>query len=236
MITSFFLLGVFASMLHVISGPDHLAAVTPLVIETKHKVWKIGFFWGLGHLAGMLLISILLLLFKDIIPIEKISNYSEQFVGVILILVGLWVFYKIFGDKSEHSHPHIHIDDEPFIHIHKHEHTTDKYHVHSHSIVIKQNIVSSFGVGVVHGLAGVSHFILLLPILGFNSNFEGGQYIIGFAIGTVIAMTTYAFVIGRIIEFSKGYSNKKILNGIRLTAAVFAIAIGSYWIINQQFV
>jgi len=236
MITSSLLLGIFASMLHVISGPDHLAAVTPLVIETKSKVWKIGFFWGLGHLTGMLIIGLLLILFKDIIPIDKISHFSEQFVGVVLILIGLWVFYKIFGEKSEHSHPHIHNDDEPFIHIHKHEHKTDKHHIHTHTKKVKQNIFSSFSVGVIHGFAGVSHFILLLPILGFNSNFESVQYILGFAIGTVIAMTTYAFAIGKIIKFSQKNPNRTILNGIRLTAAVFAIVIGSYWIINFNIV
>ena len=36
--------GIIAAMLHVISGPDHLAAVTPFAIESKRKAWKIGLF------------------------------------------------------------------------------------------------------------------------------------------------------------------------------------------------
>ena len=40
--------GIAASVLHVISGPDHLADFTPLAIETRRKVWKIGLFWVLG--------------------------------------------------------------------------------------------------------------------------------------------------------------------------------------------
>ena len=95
--------GTLASMLHVISGPDHLAAVTPLVIETKRKAWRIGLFWGLGHLLGMLLIGVLFLLFKDIIPVESISEYSEQLVAAVLIGVGLWAFYRIFNQKSQRS-------------------------------------------------------------------------------------------------------------------------------------
>ena len=42
--------GIIASMLHVISGPDHLAAVMPFAIESKKKAWKIGLFWGFGHI------------------------------------------------------------------------------------------------------------------------------------------------------------------------------------------
>ena len=36
--------GIIASALHVVSGPDHLAAVTPIALESRSKVWKIGFF------------------------------------------------------------------------------------------------------------------------------------------------------------------------------------------------
>ena len=236
MIISSLVLGIFASIFHVISGPDHLAAVTPLVIETKHKVWKVGLFWGFGHLTGMLLIGAFFLFFKDLVPIEIISKYSEQFVGVILIFIGFWALYKILDDKSEHSHPHIHTNDEPLIHIHKHEHKNNVHHVHFHSKVIKQNITSSFSVGIVHGLAGVSHFILLLPVLGFNSIFESSQYIIGFAIGTVFAMTAYTFLIGKIITLSKEHFRRKVLNGIRLAGGLFAIVIGIYWITNLPIV
>ena len=41
MISEFaFVAGVLASALHVITGPDHLAAVAPFVIESKKKPGK----------------------------------------------------------------------------------------------------------------------------------------------------------------------------------------------------
>ena len=64
--------GSLAAMLHVITGPDHLAAVTPFAIESKKKAWKVGVFWGIGHLFGMSLIGVLFILFEEFIPIEKI--------------------------------------------------------------------------------------------------------------------------------------------------------------------
>jgi len=114
--------GIIAAILHVISGPDHLAAVTPFAIESKKKAWKVGLFWGIGHLLGMLSIGVLFLMFKDLIPIEKISLHSEKFVGLILIGLALWIFFKIFKEGKHHKHTHVHAEGNPRIHTHPHIH------------------------------------------------------------------------------------------------------------------
>jgi len=77
--------GIVAAMVHVVSGPDHLAAVTPLAIESKKKSWSVGLSWGLGHTFGMLIIGILFVLFKQYIDIDVISAYGEIIVGFLLI-------------------------------------------------------------------------------------------------------------------------------------------------------
>ena len=99
-----FFAGLIASMLHVIMGPDHVAAVLPFVIESKRKAWKIGLFWGIGHIFGMLIIGMLFILFKELIPVEKISHYSEQLVGIVLVFIGIWAFVKIFKSDQHHKH------------------------------------------------------------------------------------------------------------------------------------
>ncbi|HPI87444.1 MAG TPA: hypothetical protein PLR01_13805, partial [Bacteroidales bacterium] len=68
------LTGFLAAAVHVVTGPDHLAAVTPLAIENRKKAWNIGLMWGIGHVAGMLLIGLLYLAFKSMINVEKISG------------------------------------------------------------------------------------------------------------------------------------------------------------------
>jgi len=127
------LAGIIAAILHVISGPDHLAAVTPFAIESKKKAWKVGLFWGIGHLLGMISIGILFLVFKDLIPIEKISLHSEKMVGVILIGLALWIFFKIFREEKQHRHTHIHAEGIPMIHTHPHIHEAEKPTVTIHS-------------------------------------------------------------------------------------------------------
>ena len=84
-----FLTGFVASVAHVVTGPDHLAAVTPLAIDSRKKSWMIGFSWGLGHTIGMLLIGFLFILFKQYLPIEAISKHSDTVIGVLLIGIGL---------------------------------------------------------------------------------------------------------------------------------------------------
>ena len=222
--------GIIAAVLHVISGPDHLAAVTPFAIESKKKAWKVGLFWGIGHLLGMLSIGVLFLLFKDLIPVEKISKHSEQFVGVILILLGIWIFVRLFKEEKKHKHIHVHSKENPVIHKHEHIHNIEKKHEHNHP-KLRQGIIASLSVGFVHGLAGVAHFLLFLPVIGFTSIIDSSKYIIGFGIGTLIAMISFAFVIGNISTFSKQDHNETFFKGIRFAGGLFAFIIGIYWIV-----
>lgn len=250
--------GITAAILHVISGPDHLAAVLPFAIESKKKAWKVGLFWGVGHLLGMLSIGVLFLLFKELIPIEKISLHSEKLVGFILIGLALWIFFKIFKDDKQHEHTHVHAEGYPMIHTHphihekqepiiksnsqnryivsdiirkkSHIHQNEKSHTHSNAN-LKQGIIASLSVGFVHGLAGVAHFLLFLPVLGFASKLDSTTYILGFGIGTLLAMISFAFMIGSFASLSKQNHNTIFFKSIRMIGGLFAFIIGIYWIV-----
>ena len=248
--------GIIAAMLHVISGPDHLAAVTPFAIESKKKAWKVGLFWGIGHLMGMLSIGVLFLAFKELIPIEKISLHSEKFVGIILMGLALWIFYKIFKNEKGHNHTHVHTEGYPLIHEHPHSHDEvgpimikpsrfrsdvtftipKRPHIHQAEIShthnnanLKQGIIASLTVGFIHGLAGVAHFLLFLPVIGFTSKLDSTKYIVGFGIGTLLAMISFAVVIGSVASFSNQKQNGTFFKGLRMAGGLFAFVIGIYW-------
>lgn len=219
------LLGVITSAIHVVSGPDHIAAVTPLVFETKNKSWKIGLLWGLGHVLGMMIIGLLFLAFKNYIPLDKISGYSEMLVGFTLIFIGIWSFYRIFRHSKKTISPHIHKKDKEYVHIHKIE---KKAIQHKHTNI---TLSFSFGVGILHGLAGVSHFILLFPVLSFSTKFDSIFYITGFALGTIVTMISYAFVIDKAKSYSNNVKNKIInLKTIRFIGGLFSVIVGLYWL------
>ena len=97
--------GLAAGLLHVFSGPDHLAAIAPMVIDGERRGWRSGLQWGFGHTAGVLLIATLLLLLKEQLPLDAISAYSERIVGMSLIVVGSWGVWKASRAViTPHSH------------------------------------------------------------------------------------------------------------------------------------
>ncbi|MBG0781295.1 MAG: sulfite exporter TauE/SafE family protein [Bacteroidales bacterium] len=228
-----FLIGLFASVMHVVSGPDHLAAVTPLAIENKLKSWTIGLGWGLGHTFGMLLIGMLFIFFKNYIPLDAISAYSEMLVGLVLIGIGLWAFWRIFfRSKATHAHPHSHItrQGEVVTHIHKHVHPAQNQHTHIHAKRINQNVFSALIIGLIHGLAGVSHLLGVLPTLAFTSNIDSALYLSGFGIGTIASMVVFSFLLGFVSYQSSEKAKPIIFKTIQFTGAFASLAVGVYWI------
>jgi len=227
-----FIAALIASILHVITGPDHLAAVIPFAIESKKKAWKIGLFWGIGHLMGMLAIGILFLIFRELIPVDSISAYSEQLVGMVLLLIGAWSFYKIFKEEKKHKHLHVHSNHTVAIHKHEHAHHHEASHHHTHNHQLKQSGFASLSIGFLHGLAGISHFLLFIPVASFKNQIDSISYLVGFSCGIVLAMTSFALLIGRISSFSKNEHNDTLFKGIRFSGGLFAIIIGLYWLFS----
>jgi ABC-type nickel/cobalt efflux system permease component RcnA len=154
-------------------------------------------------------------------------------VGIVLIGIGIWAFYRIFKTKKEHKHLHIHAENSPLIHKHEHSHVKQQTHNHTHNKTTKQNNFTSFSIGLLHGLAGIAHFLLFLPVLGFENRWDAIGYILGFAIGIILAMTTFAFVVGKISSLSNNGHNDLFFNGIRMAGGLFAIIIGLFWLFGN---
>jgi hypothetical protein len=227
------IVGVLAAIIHVLSGPDHLAAVGPIALKQKNNSWLIGLFWGLGHNLGMVLIGVLFFYFREFIPVEFISAQSEKIVGFILILIGLWVFIRLFKIKkgtSKHSHIHLHKDNdgETYAHYHDHDHMEQNGHEHVHSQ--KQSAIAVLGVGTLHGFAGVSHFIGLLPTLAFAHRGEAVLYLTGFAGGTIISMILFSAILGIIGEAASSKGKFQPYYYLNVLAASAAIFVGLFWI------
>lgn len=221
--------GLLAAITHVLTGPDHLAAVLPFAVESKRKAWKIGLFWGIGHLLGMIAIGSLFFLFRDLIPVERISEHSEKLVGLVLVGIGIWSLVRIFRKKTEHKHLHVHANDNLAIHEHEHIHHNNNHHTHTHSKPIRQSYFSALSIGVLHGLAGVAHFLLFFPVLGFETKYDSWSYIFGFAGGTLFAMSAFGLVVGALSNYSSTHENQNFFKGIRLAAGLIAIVVGVYW-------
>ncbi len=234
-ITSFPLLfGIIASLAHVLAGPDHIAAIGPLAINADRRPWLIGMAWGIGHLTGMLIIGILFFYMKDFIPVEFISANSEKMVGILLIVIGFWAIYKMFSYQKigahHHDHTHEDVGGDTYVHRHHHHHETETNHSHSHDKRERQTYIAALGIGVLHGLAGVSHFIGLLPTLAFESQFDSAMYLTGFGIGTILAMVVFSAILGLIAAKANQSKKDFLFQAINGIAGISAIFVGIFWI------
>jgi len=229
-----FLTGLVASMAHVVTGPDHLAAVTPLAIDSRKKSWIVGFSWGFGHTIGMLLIGLVFILFKEFISIDAISKHSDTIIGFLLIGVGSWAILRTYFRHSHIHRPHPHFHTHPYLyaHIHSHTHEDMPDHDHTHTETVRQNAFTALFIGIVHGFAGFSHLFALLPALALPTVWESVAYISAFAIGTIITMILFAFILG-FVAFQSFIRKKEVfLKWFTYAGGITAIGIGILWIIH----
>lgn len=213
------LTGLFAGFFHVLSGPDHLAAVSPIAVENKKSSWKIGLKWGIGHTGGVYLVGILLLIFREFIPINLLASYSEKIVGFILIVIGVWGLQKIFR-KNIHEHEH---DGSRHYHLKKVEKktaTNKQNHFHSHT---------AMAVGILHGFAGSSHLLGVLPALALPTKNEAVIYLLAFGIGTILAMVSFSQVLG-IVSYKFSEKSTSLYRRLGYSFSSIAIIVGVFWI------
>lgn len=226
--------GIIAAMAHVLSGPDHLAAVGPLAVNVKIRPWLIGMAWGIGHLIGMLIVGVLFYYFRDLIPVEFISENSEKIVGGLLIIIGLWSLIRLFNYNKSTKHQHVHTHEtnegDAYVHKHHHHHEDKTTHIHVHEKHERQTYWAALGIGIIHGLAGVSHFISLLPTLAFPSNFDSALYLIGFGLGTILAMVIFSVLLGMAAKKASKQKRDTLLKIITGVVGLGAIIVGVYWI------
>lgn len=183
------LAGFLAGLLHVFAGPDHLAALAPLSLRARGRAWAVGLRWGLGHSSGVLLVAAVAFGLRQVVSFESLSGWGERLVGATMIVLGLWGLRGLFRDRL-HAHDHQH-DGQSHVHFHVHrpdeDHRGASAHLHTHA---------AFWVGTLHGLAGTAHLAGVLPSLALPTGRETGGYLAAFALGTVLAMTTFAAAIG----------------------------------------
>lgn len=216
-----FFTGFFAGLLHVLSGPDHLAAVSPIAVENKKSSWFIGLKWGIGHTGGVYFVGILLLIFREFINVDLLASYSEKLVGFILIVIGIWGLQKLFK-KNIHEHEH---DGSRHYHLNKNwrkvvKNKQTNFHTHTHTAMV---------VGILHGFAGSSHLLGVLPALALPSKYEAAIYLLAFGIGSILAMVLFSQAVG-ILSFKFAEKSFLFYRRLGLSFSSVAIAVGVFWI------
>jgi hypothetical protein len=212
------LTGALAGLVHVFAGPDHLAAVAPLALAERRQSWVAGWTWGLGHTSGVVVVAAVAILLRDQLPpVAVISAWGERIVGAALLAIGFWALRRSARLRtSAHahgsvSHNHLHLQAGP---------AWMRRLGHAHA---------SFYMGILHGVAGSSHFLGVLPALALPTRGASLLYIGAFGAGTVAAMTAFAAAVGfaglRVPLHAAAH------RAMMLAASVAAIAVGGWWLL-----
>jgi hypothetical protein len=219
-----FLAGLAAGLLHVFSGPDHLAAIAPLAADGRAEAlrakaggqWKAGLQWGIGHTTGVVLIALLLLLLREQLPLAAISANSERVVGALLIAVGAWGIWRAMRlgfNTHSHSHAVPHRGDAA-------------------PLKGAPYLGASFVMGTFHGLAGSSHLFGVLPALAFPSRQSSILYLAGFGIGAIAGMTAFAAAMG-LLSHRLGRRHPRSYSGLLYASSAAALVVGGFWLVGR---
>ena len=214
--------GFVAGSVHVWSGPDHLAAIAPLAARKKRGYgWLPGARWGVGHSAGVALVGLLSLWLRDLLPVDLLSTWGERLVGLMLFAIGAWTLRKVF---MIHAHEHEHEGDR---HLHLHAHgrkvAHEKMEAHQH------HTHAAFGIGMLHGLAGSSHFLGVLPVLAFRTQFQAISYLLTFCLGTILSMAAFSWFMG-LLASRCSEASTKVYRGLMTLCAATALLVGCFWL------
>ncbi len=207
-------------MLHALDA-DHVMAVSGLAATQSRAAQCLRFClrWGLGHGATMLLIGCAVILLGMTIP-DRLSALAESAVAVVLVLIGLWVFWDL---SRQRAHIHFHQHDASPGHAHWHRHRDDAHsshasprHAHGHGALL---------VGMLHGAAGAAPLLVLLPLASSSSPMLALAYLLLFCVGVLGSMLIFGGLLSRVYDklASRGTQAARALRAI---VALSALALG----------
>ncbi len=228
-------LGFVLGLKHALDA-DHLVAVSTIVSERKGLLSSsiVGFLWGLGHTASLLIVGIGVIALHVRVP-ERLALAMEFAVAIMLIALGINVLYKLRQGGKIHTHVHSHdnlIHTHP--HMHEHPHEVQTPH-HAPPFTLLPGRVTAFlsrgkrsvFIGMVHGLAG-SAALMLIVLATIPSPALGLAYIGVFGFGSVGGMMLMSALIG--LPFALTAHRSERLNLlIRSTSGVVSVGFGLYY-------
>ena len=178
------------------SDPDHLAAVTTLIASEQErsrarKASLMGLLWGLGHGTTLVLVGLPLVLLGRYLP-EIVQQAAEVAIGGIIVFLAVRLLLR-WRRGLYHAHAHRH-DGGP-LHRHVHSHALGASHEHVHDVP-RRTSLSSYGVGLVHGIGGSGGLTLLLLSTLFDDKAQAAIALLLFAAGTALSMALLSTAFG----------------------------------------
>ena len=215
------LTGLAAGAVHVVGGADHLVAMAPFSLNRPLAACRSALAWGAGHSAGVIVLALFAIGIKDLAHVEAMSSWAEFLVGVALLVVGALAVRTAFGLEL-HSHQHHHQDHDhgqghaSHQHLHLHVRGQSNHRRHAHA---------ASGLGLLHGLAGASHLLAVIPALALPAHAAAG-YLIAYLVGSIGAMFSVVAAVSLLTQRSGARLLPFLVGG----TGALSIVTGAIWL------
>lgn len=200
-------------------APDHIAAVS--VFASRRMSWQravgLGARWGVGHSLTILMLGSALVWSGAHVPAGW-ESALEQLVGLALIGVGaasIWRATRLplrwhEHDGVRHAHP---------------PSAKGAAHDHDHRALL--------GIGMLHGLAGTGALVIAIPLAAGDSPGRSMVFLASFGLGTIVAMSLFAAVIGGLCSRAARRS-LRAERALGVAAGAASIVVGVWWAVAAR--
>ena len=210
-------LGFLIGLRHALE-PDHLAAVSTLIVEQPRirRAAFLGTCWGLGHSLSLLAVGGGLLAWRLRLPEVWVDRFE---LAVAVLLIGLGVRSILWslragrdGGSAPHSHGGI---------LHAHAGVSDHFHISSLTVARRP-----FLVGIAHGLAGTGA-ITALAMASMPGTISAIAYLALFGLGALAGMSLLTGLAGvAMLQLAYSPRARSVLAG---GVGVFSVLLGVFW-------
>lgn len=248
-----------AGILHVLLGPDHLAAImTVSACQGSAALWY-GIRWGVGHSVGLLLVALILWLVETDTHMASsaITQYASYFSGAFMIILGIYFIRDILqNDKSgmgfsavtngelelssmvgrPTAEPDSAVDDEFKLNGEQGDPLHRDIQTKPTNVSIRQALASLFA-GIVGGIAGPGGVLAIVPASYYSTKIEAIAYILLFIVSSTAAMGAIAYGYGRFTSswVTNSLNKQQQETKLKLISAIISVIVGIVWIFLTAF-
>lgn len=172
------LLGLLIGLRHAFE-PDHLAAVSTLVVETRdpRRGVMLGALWGIGHTLALCAIGGALVVTGAVLP-DPISAAFELVVAVMLVALGVRGILRALRTAAAGPvHAHAHGE-----RVHHHAGPPEHIHARGRTLALQPLVI-----GIIHGMAG-SGAMTAMVFAELPTTATRFAYIALFGAGSIVGM------------------------------------------------
>ena len=204
--------------------PDHVAAVTTLVVEAR-SAWRgaiLGAVWGVGHTISLVMLGTVLIATRTVLPARTGAAFEVGVAAMLIVLGARAVWRALRSSAAGATHVHSH---GPADNVHVHAGPRAHVHVAGRTLAWRP-----FAVGLVHGLAGtgaITAFVFAeLPDVASRVG-----YIALFGLGSVAGMAVATGVAGAsVCRLATSDRRRSVL---AVATGVGSIALGIAWALPE---